>query len=184
VKWFFLGVYFLLACDLLHLRNSQTNQMENNNKEFASCKPCNFLFQVSLEIEISHLNWDFPRFPWYFSIGLTCTNKVELPIVKHTLMIKYLCISLLISWFFRKEFSRLWVCQILGHNTSESSIRQRRTKKSMKRMICANQKMFEKKSIRPRTLRPYLPDTLFVLMSDLKGYGCTNLRFTKISFEL
>jgi hypothetical protein len=28
----FLGVYFLLACDLLHLRNSQTNQMESNNK--------------------------------------------------------------------------------------------------------------------------------------------------------
>lgn len=107
---------------------------------------CNFLFQDSLEIEISHLNWDFQRFPWYFSIGLICTNKVELPIVKHTLTIKYLCMSCSFLGFFKGIFKVMGVPHS-GLQYLWEFQRQRRTKKSVKRMICANHKMFEKKAL-------------------------------------
>jgi hypothetical protein len=45
VKWLW-GVYFLLACDLLHLRNSETNQMENNNKSLLVANFATFCFKT------------------------------------------------------------------------------------------------------------------------------------------
>lgn len=142
----FLGVYFLLACDLLHLRNSQTNQMESNNKpllvaNFATISVSRFPRDWDFT-----LNWDFQRFPWYFSIGWICTNKVELPIVKHTLMIKYLCISCPFLGFLKGVFKVMGVSNS-GLQYLWEFQRQRRTKKSMKRMICANHKMLEKKAL-------------------------------------
>jgi hypothetical protein len=139
VKWF-LGVYFLLAC----WEMAKQIKWKINNKSLPVANFAIFCFKIPLEIEISHLNWDFQRFPWYFSIGLIFTNKVELPIVKHTLMIKYLCISCSFIGFLKGIF------KVMGAPNSGLQYlwefqRQRRTKKSMKWMICANHKMFEKK---------------------------------------
>jgi hypothetical protein len=87
-----------------------------------------------------------------------------------------------ISWFSQRSFQGYGCVKFWA----TISLRVPETKENKEKHeeddLCKSQNV-GKKSIRPLTLRPYLPHPLFVL-SDLKGYGCTNLRFTKISFEL
>jgi hypothetical protein len=149
VKWFLGCLFFACMWSATFEKWRNKSKWKINNKSLlVRCK----LLQLSVsrfprEIEISHLNWDFQRFPWYFSIGLICTNKVELPIVKHTLMIKYLCVSCSFLGFFKGIFKVMGVCQILGYNTSESSRDKGEQRKAWRGWFVQITKCLQKKAL-------------------------------------
>jgi hypothetical protein len=101
--------------------------------------------------------------------------------IKYTFMIKYLCISLLISWFFQRDFQGYGCAKFWA----TIPLRVRETKENKEKHeeddLCKSQNVW-KKCIRSLTLRPYHPHTLFVLMSDLKRLRMHQLEVYKNLF--